>query len=154
MAINKMKKICLAASTGGHLKEILQLKRFYKKHAYYFLTIKRPDGIDLSKREKVYFAKCPSRNPLNFIFNCFQSLFVLLKENPDVIISTGADVALATCYFGKLFGKKIIYIESFCRPIKPSVTGKLVYPIADVFIYQWKDLEKFYPKGEFGGSIF
>ena len=79
---------------------------------------------------------------------------ILIKEKPDVVISTGADCALATCYLAKLFGKKVIYIESFCRPTRPSITGKLVYIIADLFIYQWEEVGKYYPKGKFGGSIF
>jgi UDP-N-acetylglucosamine:LPS N-acetylglucosamine transferase len=150
----KKKKICLAVSTGGHLKEILQLKKFYEKHEYYFVTLKRPDGLDLAKREKVHFVKCPSRNLAYFIQNIFQSLWIFLKERPDIVISAGADTALATCFIAKLFGKKIVYIESFCRPFKPSITGKLVYRIADIFIYQWEEMGKYYPKGKFGGSIF
>lgn len=148
------KRICIAVSTGGHLKEALQLREFYSKYDYYFVTLKRPDGVFLAKKENVLFVVCPERNPLKFIMNFFQSLWIFLKERPDIVMSTGADTALATCYIAKLFGKKIIYIESFCRPIKPSITGKLVYPIADLFIYQWRELEKYYPKGKFGGSIF
>ena len=149
-----MKKICLVASTGGHLKEILNLAPLYRKHNHYFVTLKRPDGIDLAKREKVFFVTCPSRNPLKFIANFFQSLSVLAKQRPDIVISTGADTALTTCWLAKLFGAKVIYIESFCRPSKPSITGKMVYPIADLFIYQWKEVGQYYPKGKYGGSIF
>jgi beta-1,4-N-acetylglucosaminyltransferase len=152
--LEKTKKICLTASAGGHLKEIIQLKPFYKQHEHYFVTLAREDGKSLANKEKTYFVECPSRNPLRFALNFFQSLKILLKEKPDIVISTGADTALATCYLAKLFGKKIIYIESFCRPSKPSITGKMVYPIADLFIYQWKEIEQFYPKGKFGGSIF
>ena len=146
--------MCLVASAGGHLKEILQLKKWYANKDHYFVTFGREDGKSLSVSEKVYFVKCPARNPFKFVLNFFQSLKILIKEKPDVIISTGADAALATCYLGKLLGKKIIYIESFCRPSKPSITGKLVYPIADLFIYQWKEVGEYYPKGKYGGSIF
>ncbi|MCX6803185.1 MAG: polysaccharide biosynthesis protein [Candidatus Diapherotrites archaeon] len=149
-----MKKICIPVSTGGHLKEMLQLKSFYSKYPHYFVTMERPDGIDLSKSEKVYFVSCPERNPIKAMMNFFQSLSIFIRENPDIVISTGADTALATCYLAKIFRKKLIYIESFCRPYKPSLTGKLVYPITDLFIYQWKALEKYYPKGKYGGSIF
>jgi UDP-N-acetylglucosamine:LPS N-acetylglucosamine transferase len=147
-------KICLAASAGGHLKEILQLKPLYNKHSHYFITMKRADSKALSTTEKVYFLDCPSRNPIKFIINVFQSFDVLRKENPDLVISTGADVSLATCCFAKMLGKKVIYIESFCRPLKPSITGRLVYPIADLFLYQWKEVGAHYPKGKYAGSIF
>ncbi|MCX6800739.1 MAG: hypothetical protein NTZ73_00960 [Candidatus Diapherotrites archaeon] len=149
-----MVKICLVASAGGHLKEILQLKKYYSKKKHYFVTFKRADGVSLAKKEAVHFVECPSRKPAKFLLNFSQSLKIFLKEKPDIIISTGADAALATCWIAKTFGKKVIYIESFCRPTKPSVTGKLVYPIADLFIYQWKEVGKNYPKGKYGGSIF
>ncbi|MFA5358085.1 MAG: PssD/Cps14F family polysaccharide biosynthesis glycosyltransferase [archaeon] len=149
-----MVKVCLAASAGGHLKEILQLEKYYSKKKHYFVTFRRADGISLAKKEKVYFVECPSRNPAKFLKNFSQSLKIFFKEKPDIIISTGADGAFATCLIAKLSGKKVIYIESFCRPSNPSITGKLVYPFADLFIYQWKEVGKHYPKGKFGGSIF
>jgi UDP-N-acetylglucosamine:LPS N-acetylglucosamine transferase len=151
---SKKPKICIAASAGGHLKEIIQLEQFYKKYDHYFVTLNRSDGVDLAKREKVFFVLCPARNPINLVINFFQSLKIFLKQKPDLVISTGADTALCTLWIAKLFGKKVIYIESFCRPSKPSITGKLVYPIADLFIYQWDEVGKYYPKGINGGSIF
>ena len=83
-----------------------------------------------------------------------QTLKILQKEKPDLIISTGADVALASCFIGKLLGKKVIFIESFCRPIKPGITGKLVYQIADLLLYQWKALKKYYKQGIYAGPVF
>ena len=147
-------KICLACSAGGHLSELLQLEKFYKKHKHFFLTFKRQDSEYLAKKEKVYFVKDPVHNPLNIIINFFQSLRVFLLQRPDVIISTGAGVVVATYYIAKLFGKKIIFIEGFCRVKKPSIPGRMIYPISDLFIVQWKSLLKFYPKSKHGGPIF
>lgn len=147
-------KICLTSSAGGHIKELQQLNKFYLNYPHYFVTANRINTQNLTNKQGVYFVSVPSRNPLKFLLNFLQSLVIFLKENPNVIISTGADTSLATCYIGKLFGKKIIFIESFCRIKEPSLTGKLVYPIADLFIYQWKYLSKYYPKGKYGGSIF
>jgi UDP-N-acetylglucosamine:LPS N-acetylglucosamine transferase len=147
-------KLCLACSAGGHLSEMMQLEEFYRKHKHFFLTFRRADSASLAKKERVYFVACPRRNPVKFLLNFFQSLFVFLREKPDVVISTGADVAVSMCYIARLFGRKVIYIESFCRPYKPSVSGRLVYPIANLFIVQWKAVQKFYPKAIYGGSIF
>lgn len=147
-------KICLACSAGGHLTEILQLKEIYKKHNHFFLTFKREDSKDLAKKENVYFVKDPSRNPLSIVINFFQSLWILLKEKPDVIISTGAGVVMAIYYIARLFRKKTIFIESFCRVKEPSLSGRLIYPVSDLFIVQWKPLLEFYPKAKYGGSIF
>lgn len=57
-------------------------------------------------------------------------------------------------YIGKLFGAKLVYIEVFDRIDKPTMTGKMVYPIADRFIVQWEEMKKVYPKAVNLGSIF
>lgn len=79
---------------------------------------------------------------------------VLHKEKPDLIISSGAAVAVPFFYLGKLMGAKLIYIEVFDRIDKPTVTGRLVYPIVDKFIVQWEEQKKVYPKAINLGSIF
>ena len=68
------------------------------------------------------------------------------NEKPDVIISSGAAVAVPFFYIGKLMGAKLIYIEVYDRIDKSTITGRIVYPIADRFIVQWEDMLKLYPK--------
>ncbi len=147
-------KICLSCSAGGHLAEMLQLQPLYKKFDHFFITFEREDSKSLKEKEKVFFVERPGRNPIKTIYSAVQSLKILLKEKPGLIIATGADVTVPVCFLGKLLGKKIIFIESFCRPLRPGVSGRLVYRIADLFIYQWKGLAKYYPKGKYGGFIF
>ena len=79
---------------------------------------------------------------------------VLKKERPDVIISSGAAVAVPFFYLGKLFGAKLVYIEVFDRIDKPTMTGKMVYPIVDKFIVQWEEQKEVYPKAINLGSVF
>ena len=95
-----------------------------------------------------------NRNIKNLIRNTFVALKVLKKEKPDVIISSGAAVAVPFFYLGKLFGAKLIYIEVFDRIDKSTMTGKIVYPIVDKFIVQWDEQKKVYPKAVNLGSIF
>ena len=76
-----------------------------------------------------------------------------LKEF-DLIISCGAAVAVPFFYIGKTMGAKLIYIEVFDRIDKPTMTGKMVYPIVDKFIVQWEEQKKVYPKAVNLGSIF
>ena len=90
----------------------------------------------------------------NLIKNTFVALRVLRKEKPDLVISSGAAVAVPFFYIAKLMGKKLIYIEVFDRIDKPTLTGKLVYPIVDEFIVQWDEMKKVYPKAINLGSIF
>ncbi|MDO8624519.1 MAG: PssD/Cps14F family polysaccharide biosynthesis glycosyltransferase [Candidatus Diapherotrites archaeon] len=147
-------KIALACSAGGHLQEMLQLEPFYSKFDHFFVTFRRSDTQSLAKKETVAFVERPARNPLATLKCIVQSWKVFSKHKPDLVIATGADVSVPFCFIARLRGAKVVFIESFCRPIKPGISGRLVYPIADEFIYQWKALAKYYPKGKFGGSIF
>ena len=147
-------KICLTCSTGGHLLQLLQLKKIYSKHSHFFLTFKRPMSKSLAKQEKVFFVKDPGKNPINLLINIFQSLSIFIQQQPDILISTGAGVAVPICYIAKFFGKKVIFIESFSRVQEPSLSGIFVYPMADLFIVQWRQLLKFYKRAKYGGSIF
>jgi UDP-N-acetylglucosamine:LPS N-acetylglucosamine transferase len=97
----------------------------------------------------------PKRNPLRYALTFPTFLNILRKERPNVVITTGAGVAVPVCLIAKyLFGAKIIFIESFSRIFEPSQTGRLLYNFADLFIVQWDSLmEKYGPKAVYGGTI-
>ncbi len=92
--------------------------------------------------------------PFIFIFNCFKSLFYYFKIKPKIIITTGTHTAVPMCYIGKIFGSKIIFIETFANKNTKTLSGKMVYPIADLFIVQWEEMKKLYPKAVYGGAIY
>ncbi len=148
------KKVCLACSAGGHLTELLQLEDAWKQRPHYFVSDKRLNAIDQGKRERMYFVSCPRRNPLKLILNLFQSLWILLKERPAAVISTGADTAIPSCLLAKLMLKKVIFIESFCRVKEPSLSGKIMYRLSDKFFVQWEQNKRFFPKADYAGSVF
>ena len=154
MKISKKPKICLACSAGGHLTEMVQLEPFYSKYNHFFISFEREDSRSLAKDETVFFIERPARNPVAAALSFFQALKIILMEKPGIVLSTGADAGLIACLAAKFAGKKIVFIESFCRPVKPGISGRIAYLFADLFIYQWKDLSKYYPKGIYGGSIF
>ncbi|WP_192986687.1 PssD/Cps14F family polysaccharide biosynthesis glycosyltransferase [Carnobacterium mobile] len=150
-------KICFVASSGGHLEEIACLKKIEEENDCFLFTEKNAFN-ELSFCEKVYYTKQTNRTEplffINFIKNFLKSFNILCRESPDCVISTGALMTYPICLLGKLMGKKIIYIESFARIDKGSLTGKLMYPIADLFIVQWEELLNVYPKAIFTGGIF
>ena len=149
----KRLKICLVCSVGGHLNQIMLLSSFYRKHEYYFLTFYRGSVAHFGEREKVYFIKDPSRNVAYFAVSFWQSVKIFLRESPDLILSTGAGVAVATCFLGWLLRKRVVFIEDWCRIDKPSVSGRLVYPIASLFFVQHKGLKRFYRNAVYQGAL-
>lgn len=146
-------KICIACSSGGHLAEALKATSNLK-HEKYYVTFWADNLKKFFQKNKVYCITHPRHNPLRLFKNCIQAFILLIKEKPNLIISTGADVAVPTCIIGKLMGIKFIYIESGGYVASPSISGRLVYPFADLFIVQWKPALKRFPKAVYGGPLF
>ena len=153
--MEKKIKICLVGSSGGHLTHMYLLKPFWEKHNRFWVTFDKEDAQSILKNEEVYPCYFPTnRNFKNLIKNTWLAYKILKNERPDIIISSGAAVAVPFFYLGKLFGAKTIYIEVFDRIDAPTLTGKLVYPVTDTFIVQWVDMKKVYPKAIYLGGIF
>ena len=131
------------------------LKPFWKNKERFWVTFDKEDARSLLEGEKVYPCYYPTNRSIKaLIINTFIAIKVLIKERPNLIISSGAAVAVPFFYLGKLFGAKLIYIEVFDRIDKPTMTGKMVYPIVDKFVVQWEEQKKVYPKAVNLGSIF
>lgn len=148
-------KVCLVGSSGGHLTHLWMLRPFWENKERFWVTFPKEDANSLLEGETLYPCYYPTnRNIKNLIRNTWVAWKVLRKERPDLIISSGAAVAVPFFYLGKLMGKKLIYIEVFDRIDKPTLTGRMVYPITDTFIVQWEEMKKVYPKAVNLGSIF
>ena len=131
------------------------LKPFWKNKERFWVTFDKEDARSLLEGEKVYPCYYPTNRSIKaLIINTFIAIKVLIKERPNLIISSGAAVAVPFFYLGKLFGAKLIYIEVFDRIDIPTMTGKMVYPIVDKFIVQWDEQKEVYPKAVNFGSIF
>lgn len=149
----KKAKICLISSSGGHFEQLSMLKPLGEKYDTFWVTEKG----DYKGNADYYLESTGSndpRFPIQMTSIGVNSIKIWRKEKPDFVVSTGTMVAIPMCILAKAFGKKVIYIETFARVTDCTRAGKLMYKIADLFIYQWEELEKFYPNGVYGGSIY
>jgi len=143
-------KICLTCSHGGHLTEMLQLMDAFEGHEVFFITY---EGARVKLLSKKYTMKNLGKNPLRFLVSIPITLKILLKEKPNIVISTGSEIAIPVFCIAKLLGIKVMFIESLCRVKEPSATGKLVYHLSDVFLVQWELLlEKYGKKAQYWGN--
>lgn len=157
----KEKRVLFISSTGGHLKELLELKLLFSKYDSYIITEKTKSTLNLKNE---YGKKCGYlifgtkdhifTYPFKLFINCFISLYYFIKFRPKYIVTTGAHTAGPMCCLGKIFRSKIIYIETMANISKKTITGRLIYPMADLFIVQWESMLKLYPKAIYGGFIF
>ncbi len=153
-----MKKVIFVSSSGGHLTEILSLSELFKEYEYLLVTEKIDITKSLQGQYNIdYLVYGPNRNIFKYLVNFFKNIVrcikIVRKFKPDTIVTTGAQVGGIMCTIGKIFGAKIIYIESVARINTLSKTGKLVYKFADKFYVQWDALTKKYKKCEYIGRL-
>ena len=149
-------KLCFVSSSGGHLEQLLMFKPLMKKYPSIIVTEKTYYDIKMHcKQYKLYQVNRKElASVFRMFFNIYLSIKILLKEKPTMIISTGVLATLPICIFGKILGKKIIYVESFAKTKSLTKTGKLMYRFADQFYVQWRELQHLYPKAIYRGSLY
>lgn len=150
--LTKNRLLCVVCSAGGHLTEAL-LAIEGLDYPNYYVTYRLPHLSRTLAGKELYFITNPHKNPFKYAINCVQSLVIYLKKRPKFILSTGSGMAIASCLIGRLFGSKIIYIETGARVSSPSLTGKLMYRFSHLFIVQWKPLMKHFPSAVYGGPL-
>jgi len=138
------RRVALACSAGGHLSELLRALEGIVLEDAFLVTYPSPRPLPAWIR-RVYHLPHPRRRLWPTLCNAVQAFWVMWRERPEIVISTGADVALFAILWGKLFGARVIFIENG-GTLRPSLTGRLVYPIADLFVVQWPELRRFYPR--------
>ena len=152
------KKICLVSSCGGHFMELMQLLPAVKEQDFYIVTEKNIASKAIVEKYRHYYLVQQERKSLSFLFkfayNIIASFLYLIKENPSIIITTGAGASYPTCKLGKMLGKKVIYVESFAKLDDKSVTGEMIYPFADYFFVQWEEMKRVYPNAIYHGTVY
>ena len=145
--------------SGGHINELQQLD--FKRYDYSVVTekTKTTRGLKEKYKNRIHYLIYGTRKkPILYFFimllNFFRSLTIFIKIRPDIVVTTGAHTAVLMCYIAKLFGKKVIWIETFANKNSKTLAGRLVYPIADTFVVQWEEMKKIYKKAVYWGSIF
>ncbi len=145
----------LVASSGGHLLQLRQLASLWATDERSWATFQRSDAESMLAGETIAWAYHPTnRNVANALRNLWLAWRLIRSERPKAIVTTGAGVAVPFAFVGWLGGVNVIYIESMARIVKPSLTGRLIYPIATHFFIQWPDLKAFFPRASCYGTLF
>jgi UDP-N-acetylglucosamine:LPS N-acetylglucosamine transferase len=149
------REILLVASSGGHLLQLLQLADLWPAQQRHWVTFEKSDAVSLLAGERTTWAHHPTnRNIPNLIRNLGLALRMVRRRRVQVIVTTGAGVAVPFVIVGRLLGINVVYIESMARITSPSLTGRLVYPFADTFIVQWPGLQRFFKRARCFGTVF
>lgn len=151
-------KICLAASGGGHVRQLLDLSPVWSHHDYFFVTEDTALGASLADKHRTYFVPhvavgqarlgAPVKMMSGAIRSIFRSAKIIWRERPDVLISTGAGAVFFAVAWARLFGARTVVIESFARFDRPSIFSRVAAPWAHHLVVQSQALASFYPKAK------
>ncbi len=162
--LNSSKNLLIHLGMGGHTSQILELtKNLDPTHQFQYLVghddqtsakkIHHPGKVHTIKNPRLMKDKSLFRVVLNMFPTTIQGFNILRKAKPDVFISAGPSAAIPLFWIAKVMGIKTIFIESWVRVHHKSQTGKLVYPVSDLFLVQWESMKKVYPKAKHAGRL-
>lgn len=147
-------RVGVAASAGGHLFQLQQLKPVYERYDYFYFTFSGPKAAELQKSQRVRsIPNIVRSDPWSWLRGCWLSLRAALQERPDVVLTTGAGVVVFFCLWSKLFGARVVYIESLAKVRNPTLTARFLYPFADRFFVQWPEMKRYFPKARYHGRL-
>jgi beta-1,4-N-acetylglucosaminyltransferase len=147
-------KALLVCSSGGHLGQLYRLRPWWNRHERVWVTFGHPQAESLLRGERVVLAFAPTtRNIPNAMRNLRLAIKVIRAERPDVVISDGAGVAFPFFLVARLLGVRTVYLEVYDRISRPTLTGRLCYPLSSLFLLQWPEQAISYPRGKVIGSL-
>lgn len=131
---------------------MLQLLPCFSGHEVFFFCY---DADTTRRLDRAYLVPNMAKNPIEFLKNLVRVNRIFRRERPDLIVSTGAEIAIPVALVGKfLFRARLLYIECGAQVVRPSVTGRVVYWLADEFYVQWPELLAAYgPRARYAGSL-
>jgi UDP-N-acetylglucosamine--N-acetylmuramyl-(pentapeptide) pyrophosphoryl-undecaprenol N-acetylglucosamine transferase len=148
-------KLCLAASGGGHVRQILDLEPLWRDYRCVFVTEDTALGQSIADEHPTHFVPhfalgqarlgAPFAMIVTAIKSLFKSAWIIATERPDIVITTGAGSQLFIIAWARLTGARIILIDSFARFTRPSAFARLAGPLAHLRIAQAAESARHWP---------
>ena len=143
-------KIVIIGSSGGHLTELLRLSDMLEQHETAIITYHLGRIVHPSQ----YNLPIPPFTPLRVLHACWRTFRILRKEKPDVILSTGAELAIPAFLLSRILRIKTIFLETVTRFKTPTLSGRICYYFSDVFLVQQPELLDAYgPRAKYKGAV-
>jgi beta-1,4-N-acetylglucosaminyltransferase len=147
--------VLLVCSTGGHLLQLYALREAWEPYRHAWVTHDRSDARSILAGEVVVNAYWPTiRNVRNLIRNALLAVRVVRRTRPRVILTTGAALAVPFAWVGRIYGVRVVYVESLTRITSPSLSLRLIAPVAERIYVQWPELADAMPSSRYAGSVF
>lgn len=147
-------RVLLVSSSGGHLAQLLRLRPWWERHERLWVTFDTADAVSRLEGEDVLWAHHPTtRNLPNLVRNSVLAIRTLDRFRPDLVVSTGAAVAVPFFWFARLVHASTVYLEVYDRIDSRTLTGRLCRPVSDLFLVQWPEQQKLYASSVLVGQL-
>jgi len=145
------RKIALVSSHGGHLTELLELApAFDGCDVFYFCY----DADTTRRLPNAYLTANRPYDPFYFVWNVARLWSIFRRERPDLVLSTGAEIAVPAFLVAKLLRVPTVYVECGAQVTRRSVTGRVLVNLVDRFFVQWPELVEAYGgRARYAGSL-
>lgn len=158
------KKMLVVLGMGGHTAQILRLiDSLGDAYEYEYVIghddttsaakIKYKGNVHVMRNPRLMTDKSLAKVTFNMIPSTINALAILRKTKPHAILSAGPALTIPLFWLAKTRRIKTIFVESWVRVHHKSLTGKLVYPVSDLFFVQWESMKKTYPKAIYAGRL-
>lgn len=145
----------LVCSCGGHLLQLTALRPAWQDFTRAWVTFDKSDARSLLAGERVYYAHGPTNRSIkNLVRNVVVAWRLVARVRPKVVMTTGAGIAVPFAWVGRLRGAKVVYVESLSRIEAPSLSYRLIAPVAAKRYVQWAELAEALPGTTFVGNVF
>lgn len=147
-------KVLMVSSSGGHLTHLMRLRPWWQDQDRLWVTFRTEDAVSKLAGEEVVWAHHPTtRNLPNLARNSSLAWRTMRRFHPDVVVSTGAGVAVPFFWFHRPFHSSTVYLEVFDRIDSRTLTGRLCRPFTDLFLVQWPEQQSLYPSSVVLGTV-
>lgn len=133
-------KVLAVASRGGHWIQLLRLREACDDaDVVYVTTVPEYRQMVAGARFRLVTEATRDRK-LRLVVMALQMLWILLRERPDVVMTTGAAPGYAAVRLGKWLGIRTLWIDSIANAEELSLSGRLAARHADAVLTQWSHL--------------
>lgn len=150
---NTPPRALLVATPGGHLSQLKLISPCFDGFDRRWVSLDHA-SVDVGVDPLVLAHGPTTRSVSNLLRNMVVAWRELRANRPDIIVSTGAGLAVPFFVLGRLFGARTMFLEVYDRIDSRTVTGRLVRPFTDEFLVQWPEQQAVYGTGNVVGALY
>ncbi len=122
--------------------ELIRVAPVFEGHDIAFATVDNTYRSGAGSARFYTFRDVTRWDKLRWVQTIAKLIWILLRERPDVVISTGALPGYFSLRLAKWFGARTIWLDSIANVEELSMSGQKIGKHADLWLTQWPHLTK------------